>query len=232
MTSQPDPRNSRRLGQYVAFCSVLAVAFGLWVLTGWMFHIHSVKSILAGQVAVKANAAMCFILLGIVLWFLREEPAPIASRWKLAVKSAAATAGVVGLLSLLEFLSGWDFGIDQLLFTTGAEDIPGSVRPGLMSPIAALGFLCLGSALLLLDAKSRLARWSAQVLPCGVAIAPIFGILDFVRDPNTSRTHISPVTATVDQFRDTVTNVGLYGLLINQKLAANGVEVASAKATT
>jgi PAS domain S-box-containing protein len=195
MTPPLDPRISRKLGQFVAFCGVFSVAFGIWVLTGWMFHIHILESILPGQVAVKANAAACFILIGFALWFLRKEPSPVASGWKWAAKIAAIIAGTVGLLSLLEFIYGWDLGIDQLLFTAGADDIPGSVRLGLMSPITAFGLVSLGPALLLLDAKTRLGRWSAQLLPGGVAIAAMFGILDFVLDPNTTHTHISPITA-------------------------------------
>jgi hypothetical protein len=69
MTPQLDPRVSRKLGQFVSFCSVLSVAFGLWVLMGWMLHSQIVKSILPGQVAVKANAAVCFILVAFALWF-------------------------------------------------------------------------------------------------------------------------------------------------------------------
>ncbi|PYX92546.1 MAG: hypothetical protein DMG71_17745, partial [Acidobacteria bacterium] len=192
---QAEPNVSRRLGQFVSACSVFAVAFGVWVLTGWALHIQILKSILPGQVAVKANTAVCFILVGVALWFLRKEQPSVASGWKLAAKIAATIAGVVGLFSLLEFLWGWDLGIDQLLFTAGVEDIPGSVRPGLMSPIAALGFFCLGPGLLLLHAKSTLGRWSAQLLPAGVAIASVFGIMDFVLDANTTHTYISPITA-------------------------------------
>jgi PAS domain S-box-containing protein len=194
---QLEPDVSRRLSQFVSLCSLLAVAFGVWVLMGWALHIQILKSILPGQVAVKANTAVCFILVGVALWFLRKEQPPLASGWKLAAKAAAIVAGVVGLLSLLEFLWGWDLGIDQLLFPAGPEDIPGSVRPGLMSPIAALGFFWLGPALLLLHAKSTLGRWSAQLLPAMVATASVFGILDFVLDPNNTHTHISPVTALV-----------------------------------
>ena len=192
-----DPPFSKRLAQFVAFCSVLAVAFGLWTLAGWMLHSQSVKSILPGQAAVKANTAICFILLGFSLWFLRKEQPPAASGWKLAAKTAAGIASAVGLLSLLEFLWGWDFGIDQLLFTAGPEDIPGSARPGLISPIAALSFLCLGCVLLLQDVKTKIGRWVAQVLPCGVAIGSMFGVLDFVLDPHTTHTFTSPVTASV-----------------------------------
>ena len=195
MTSDLDRGISRRLGQFVSCCSVLAVAFGLWVLTGWMLHIQIMERILPGQVAVKANTAACFILTGIALWVLRKEQPPGIAVWRLAAKIAAILVSVVGLLSLSEFLWGWDLGIDQLLFSAGPEDIAGSVRPGLMSPITAFGFLALGPALLLLDARTRLGRWSAQLLCSGVAIVSLFGVLDFVLEPTSTHTHISPITA-------------------------------------
>ena len=197
MTSELDSSITRRLGQFVSFCSVLSFAFGLWVLAGWMLHIQIVKSILPRQVAVKANTAACFILIGFALWVLGKEQLQRAAGWKLGAKIAAVAASVVGLLSLLEFLFGWDLGIDQLLFTAGAEDIPGSVRPGLMSPLSALSFSCFGPALLMLDAKTRIGRWLAQLAPISVTVAVMFGILDFVLDPGTTHTHISPVTALV-----------------------------------
>jgi PAS domain S-box-containing protein len=195
--SESDPTIARRLGQFVSGCSVLAVTFGLWVLAGWTLHIQIVKSILPGQIAVKANTAVCFILIGFALWMLRKEQPSGAAAWRLAAKTAAIIVSVVGLLSFQEFAFGWDLGIDHLLFVAGAEDIPGSVRPGLMSPIASWGFFLLGSTLLLLDAKTRLGRWGAQLLPSGVAIAAMFGILDFVLDANTTHTYISPATASV-----------------------------------
>ncbi|HLZ41427.1 MAG TPA: PAS domain S-box protein [Candidatus Sulfotelmatobacter sp.] len=194
-TGEFDPGILRRLNQFVSLCSGLAVAFGLWALAGWMFHIPRMKSILSGQVAVKANTAACFLLIGFALWILRKESLPLAAAWKAAAKLAAGLAALVGLLSLLECIWGWDLGIDQLLFTAGVEDIPGSVRPGLMSPLSALGFFALGLGLLLQDSASRLRRWSSQLLPCGVSIAAIFGVLDFVLDPTTTHTHISPITA-------------------------------------
>ena len=185
---------SRRLEQFVTCCSVLATAFGLWVLTGWLLHIQFLKTILPGQVAVKANTAACFILIGFALWVLRKEPPGIPSV-RLAAKIAAVVVGVVGLLSVPECLWGWDLGIDQLLFSAGAEDIEGSVRPGLMSPITAFCFLALGLALLLLDAKTRFGRWPAHLLCSSVAIVSLFGVLDFVLDPASTHTHISPITA-------------------------------------
>ena len=194
---ESDPSIRRRLDQFVGGCSLLAMGFGLWVLAGWAFHVQTMKTILPGQVAVKANAALCFVLLGSSLWALRKQPGTAGWGWKLAERAAAAVAGTVGLLSFLEFLWGWNLGIDQLLFTAGVEDIPGSVRPGLMSPLAAWGFFALSAVLWVLDARGWAGRWAAQLLPWGVVITSLFGVLDFVLDPNTTHTHISPLTAAV-----------------------------------
>jgi PAS domain S-box-containing protein len=162
-----------------------------------MLHIPIVKSILPGQVAVKANTGACFLLIGFALWVLRKDGSRSALGWRLAARLAAVLAATVGMLSLMECAWGWDLGIDHLLFRAGPDDIPGSIRPGLMSPISAWSFLLLGIAVLFLDVKSTLARWMTQGLPCGVAIATMFGFLDFVLDANTTHTYISPVTASV-----------------------------------
>ena len=197
LTLPSDPGISRKLDQIVSFCSVLAIAFGVWVLAGWALHIPIVKSILAGQVAVKANTAFCFVLIGCALWLLKKEPSQAFSGWTLVGRVAAVIATIVGLLSLLEFVFRWNLGIDQVLFIAGPEDIRGSVRPGLMSPVAAFGFFTLGCGLLLMDARTRLGRWSSRLLPVGAAIASMFGILDFVLDANITHTYISPMTASV-----------------------------------
>lgn len=197
IASQSDPGIARRLGQFVSCSSMLAGAFGVGVLAGWVLHSQIVKSILPGQVTVKANTAACFLLIGFALWILRREQPPRAAGWRFAARIAAGIVSLVGLLSLAECLWGWDLGIDQLLFSAGAEDMAGSVRPGLMSPITAGGFLFLGFTVLLLDVKTSLARWGSQLLPSGVAIAAMFGILDFVLDANTTHTYISPATASV-----------------------------------
>jgi PAS domain S-box-containing protein len=192
VTLQVDVGISRKLGHFVSFCSVLSITFGLWVLAGRVFHLQALNNILPVQVVVEANGAICFVLIGLSLWAARKEQ-PTVFFWKLAGKVAAAIAYVVGLLSLLEFVFGWDLGIDQLLFTARSEDLLGSVRPGLMPPIAAFGFLCLGSALLLLDARKSLGRRSGRLLPCVVAITTMFSLLDLVLNPTTTHTHISPV---------------------------------------
>jgi PAS domain S-box-containing protein len=197
MTPQIDSNVSRKLARFVLFCSVLAVAFGLFVLIGWAFHLETVKQIIPGQVAVKANTAVCFILIGFALWAAKKTEPTKLFPWNLVAGIAASVAAVVGLLSLLEGIFGWHLGIDQVLFRAGPEDLPGSLRSGLMSPVSAFGFLLLGLSILLLDTKIRAGRWLIQLLPSAVAVASMFGILDFALEPVTTHTYISPITALV-----------------------------------
>jgi hypothetical protein len=185
------------MSRFVTGCCVLSVGVGLLALCGWMFHVPILTRLLPGQVAIRANAAACLVAIGFALWILRRAPREAASNWKPIARAAALLVSIVGLLSLLEFIFGWDFGIDQLLCVAGPLDVPGAARPGLVPPIAALSLFLLGVALFLLDSKTRFGRWPAQLLPFGVVIASMFGILDFVLEGNTSHTSISPVTGIV-----------------------------------
>src|SRR5579863_2640695 len=183
------------LSRFSLYISGLAIAFGVMVLTGWILHIQRLKGLIPGQVSVKANTAVCFLLIGTALWLAiletRKRPTIVLSR------VLALMAGLIGLLSFLEFWKGWDFGIDQVLFRAGPDDLPGSVRIGLMSPIAAVDFLLLGIAIALLNFRGRWSLVLQNVCAAVAAVAAVFGLLDFVLDPQHTHTHIAPLTAVV-----------------------------------
>lgn len=145
--------------------------------------------------AVKANTGVCFVLIGVALWLLRSAHENERWGWRRAARLLALFVSAVGLLSFLEYWYRWDLGIDQLLFSAGPEDAPGSVRIGLMSPLSAMGFCLLGPALVQLDARSRWGQWLREMLAGIVAVSSMFGILDFVLDPSTTHTYIAPTTA-------------------------------------
>lgn len=188
-------RMVRSLSRFSRCTSGLSIAFGVMVLTGWALHIQWLKGIIPGQVPVKANTGVCFVLIGIALWLGMAGPGRRFTR--VTARALALLASGIGLLSFLECWTGWDLGIDQLLFTAGPDDLPGSVRLALMSPITAADFFLLGIAIVGLDNRRR--RWSViqNVLPVLAAVAAMFGILDFVLDPQNTHTHIAPLTALV-----------------------------------
>ena len=180
------------------FCECISgvdVGFGAIVLTGWFLHLQRLKGFIPGQVSVKANTAVCFILIGVALWLVisgaRKGFAPVLSR------VLPLLASVVGLLSLLECWKGWDLGIDQLLFKAAADDLPGSVRIALMSPITAADFFLLGISIAVLEIEALWARVLRNLLATTAAVVSMVGVLDFVLDPHNTHTHIAPLTAAI-----------------------------------
>lgn len=195
MTDRVSEKRFRFLSGFFRYTSALSIGFGLMVLTGWMLHIPTLKGLMPAQVAVKANTAVCFVLIGLALWLTASG---VHKRFlHVLSKGLALVAAVIGLLSFLEYWNGWELGIDQLLFEAGPEDASGSIRSGLMSPIAAVDFLLLGITISVLDVKAGWSRLLQNLLPALAAAAAMFGVLDFVLDPQNTHTHIAPLTAVI-----------------------------------
>jgi PAS domain S-box-containing protein len=196
-----DPEVISVVSRFIAFVSLASTAVGLLGLAGWMFRIPVLKSVIPGQVAIRPNAAVCLVLIGLSLWLLRNSnDRPVAGVRKLGGQLLAALTAAVGLLNLTEYLFGWDLRIDQLLFQVTTADEMGSLRPGLMAPITALDFLLLGLALLGLDwtIAWRSRRYSpAQVFAAAAGIASIVGLLDYVLSSATSYTYIALQVAVI-----------------------------------
>src|ERR1019366_5805007 len=166
VAAPPDARVVRHLALFTGFASLLSFVTGLLSVVGLTFRIAILKSVIPGQPVIKMNAAVCLMLLGLSLWLARKENAGHRAR-TLCRYFTAALIALVGLFGLIEHMTGWDLGVDQLLFREPAADAFISVHPGLISTITALDFLLLGLALLVLDSgiswRSR-RHWPAQYL--------------------------------------------------------------------
>jgi signal transduction histidine kinase len=167
----PGPAGAHGLVPEVA--AALGVAVSCLVLTGWALDIATLKNVLPGQPQMVPNTALGFILAGAALWLLRSEPASARPR-----RAARACAGVVALMSLLtlgEYLSGFDLRIDRLLFEGSLRG--GATFPGRPSPHTSLGFLLVGFALLSLSARDRRARHLAQSLAVAALLVALLALV-------------------------------------------------------
>jgi len=135
------------------------------VLAEWTLDITVLKSGWLGQAAMEASTAVAFLLGGVSLWLLRKgQPYEWTRR---IAQVTALTVAMLGLLTLGEYLFGWDISIDQLLFREPPLAV-GTSQPGRMAFATAVSFLLLGLALLFLS--SRRGHLAAHFLTLAVAL--------------------------------------------------------------
>lgn len=123
-----------------------AAGIGAVVLLGWQFDAPLLKSIHPAWVAMKTNTAVGLVLAGLALWLSSDNASRLGGRRAIAVSGLAGAVVMLGLLTLFEYGSGRDLGIDQWLFREPPAAI-GTLAPNRMAPTSALCFLLLGSAL-------------------------------------------------------------------------------------
>jgi PAS domain S-box-containing protein len=187
MNDRANPRLVRRCSSFTSASAVFAMVVGLSVLAGWTLHIALLLT-WGAATTMAPNAAAASVLAGLALWLLRKrDDGHLAPVRKLAARVASAIVALVGLLSMAESLFDVDLGIDRLLLATAPAfqmtDAGIRVR---MSPVAALVFLLLGFALLLIDWRTRRDDWPAQFLCLAAVSGAAFGLLGLVVGPTVS----------------------------------------------
>ena len=147
--------------------SIIVTLVGCLVLVGgWGLDLTFFKSGIAGAVEMKANTALCFILAGVSLGWQTHQ-----RRSYRVAKGLAIAVSAIAILTLSQYLLGWNLGIDQLLFRDLLGD-PSIDYPGRMGDNTALNFALVGLALYLLRQGTRRSDRLAQTATiCATAIA-------------------------------------------------------------
>src|SRR5688500_12841741 len=99
-----------RLAEWiVGFAASYALIGGVISLLGWLLDVPRFKDWTGAGVTMKANTAICTASGGLALWL---------TFWngKLLLRICAGLIALIGSLTLLEHLTGWNFGIDTLIF--------------------------------------------------------------------------------------------------------------------
>src|SRR2546428_1603668 len=139
--------------------AAISATVAILVLLGWGLDITVLKSVFPGTVTMKPNTALAFVFCGISLWFAARD-AKNRSRF---ISIVSAYAGIIiGTLALCEYLSGWDLGIDQVLFKEPINSVS-TFAPGRMAPASAFNFVLIGTALLICRRRSRQKLASVMV---------------------------------------------------------------------
>ena len=175
MTAQLKSSFHISLEKVPRIASMVVFVVGCIVLTGWQLDLPALTSILPGMATMKANSALAFILCAISLWSLQNRQTKRSAR--LLANACAAVVLLIAVLTLGEYLSNQDFGIDQLLFQDHAA-VTGTSFPGRMSPTTALNFLLISCALLLID--NRWSSWPNQSLTLTALIIASVAVIGYI----------------------------------------------------
>jgi signal transduction histidine kinase/ActR/RegA family two-component response regulator len=153
--------------------AVLLILLGTLVLLGWFGNVEWLTTVLPGRIAMKPNTAVGFLFLGLALFLsTRSNQTRGTQLWCAA---SASVVGLVGLLTLSEYLFHADFGIDQLLF----KDVVQTTYPGRMAHITAFNFCIAGLSVLLLAFSEKRANIS-QAIAATSGLSALFAIIGYL----------------------------------------------------
>jgi signal transduction histidine kinase len=116
-------------------------AVGILVLLGWFLDDRRLTGFY-GSITMKTNTAIGLLLCGFAVLSFGRIP-------RLLTSALAAMAAVIGAGTLTEYVSGWDLGIDQALFSEPAG-AAATASPNRMGLNASTSLLLAGTAIVLL----------------------------------------------------------------------------------
>ena len=156
---EADPDLIRRYRRLAKAAGIAVVAIGVAGLIGWFGGVPLLTSLRADWATMKANTSVGLVASGSAL-VLHLSGRRATHR---VARLCAGFVTVLGAASLAEYVSGWNFGIDQLL----VGERPGAIattNPGRMAIVTAVNLVLCGLALLQLDTQTRRWAWLSSVL--------------------------------------------------------------------
>ncbi len=136
------------LVHFSKIASLLTIILASIVLAGWFLNIPLLTTGFFKEVSMRFNPAICFILLGIIVYLI-DVPELNAFRKKIVVVLLMIVF-ITGLLTASEFIFGWNIGIDELLWKDRLTAMHG--RMGL---VAAINFVIISITFFLLLTKRK-----------------------------------------------------------------------------
>ena len=101
------PSLTDRLPHVAVLIGMIAALVGAGHLAAWLGGYLSQRGL--STITMKTNAALCLTLVGVALILLAPVEAGATRRW--TARAFAALALVLGFLTFVENLAGWNFGL-------------------------------------------------------------------------------------------------------------------------
>lgn len=152
MTTEAQIFNSQAYRRFSLAGCLLAGLIGTLVLIGWQFNITALKSIFPNYISMKANAAICFLLVAIALGLLRTSP--VKSWHRILANTALVITFSIALATLCEYYFSINLGIDELV-VMDVDGHSGKFPAGRLAPITGVMFVMISIGALMMDHKNQ-----------------------------------------------------------------------------
>ncbi|TGL34985.1 PAS domain S-box protein [Leptospira koniambonensis] len=151
---------------------------GALVLLGWLLDIEILKRPRASMVAMNPMSAVSFVFIGIALYLNLNRSD--SNTYRSIVRLIGLFVLLVGLTKLYSLISGFDLGMDKILFSDKiAKDIIKGI-PNRMAPNTAFDFVILGSAVFLSSYRKEILSSISNYLCILVLLIGLFSIIGYV----------------------------------------------------
>ncbi|NUN65021.1 PAS domain S-box protein [Pseudanabaena biceps] len=159
---------------HIAGLTVIAIA--VIVLLGWQLNISLLKSGFPFiSATMKVNTAICFLFAGMSLILLQRQQTKLYYR---VSQGFAGAIVAIALLTLSEYLFGWDLHIDQLIFPDVVS--LGTPYAGRMGVNTAFNFVLMGTALFLLGRNHKRDTDLAQICSSVAALVSLLALFGHI----------------------------------------------------
>lgn len=159
---------------YVYSYIILGVA--VLVLAGWYMDVQWLKRMGSPTTAMNPATAICFIIFAVTFVLLQKgDP-----RFIVPGRLLALLLILIALSRILALTTGFDTGIDSILFNKKvlAEDLPN--RPSRMTFNTALGFLLAPVSLLLVKSKQEKRILAGQLVSFFILLLSLLSLLSYL----------------------------------------------------
>lgn len=128
-------------------------------MSGWIYNLPALETIIHGFVAMSFNAALCFVLFGVALLLTQCQ----IGKFKTLIFAILSLMGtLIGLVTVSQDLFHYNSGLDQLFVTDKTKASFDFPYPGRMAFNASINFIFFGLGSLFLIPQKRIFSHLAQ----------------------------------------------------------------------
>lgn len=156
-----------------AIC-ILIFTLGVMVLSGWIFHIPILTSLIPNYATMKVNTSLVLLISAIELYRITTK------KWLFLHKLLCFLVILIGLATLIEYLVPMQWSIDEVIIKDYLYHPSLDSYPGRMARGTALSFLLLGISFCLIRQKSLKLRKVSQYLLHLITLISFIAIIGYI----------------------------------------------------